>query len=42
MAVWALARLATPQSFAALRARHFSREDDTDVCEEWLTAAAAK
>jgi epoxyqueuosine reductase len=41
MAVWALARLSTAEKFAALRERHFSREDDTDVCEEWLAPPSA-
>jgi epoxyqueuosine reductase len=41
MAVWALARLVTAEKFAALRERHFSREDDTHVCEEWLAPEPA-
>ncbi len=38
-AVWALARLEAPASFAALRARHASQEGDPAVREEWNAAA---
>jgi epoxyqueuosine reductase len=35
-AVWALARLVTPEAFAALRANHLPIETDPQVHEEWL------
>jgi epoxyqueuosine reductase len=37
MAVWALARLAAPDAWAAARGRHVSRETDPDVRAEWVT-----
>jgi epoxyqueuosine reductase len=39
MAVWALARLADPQSFAAVRARYEPAEADPEVRAEWAAEA---
>ncbi len=41
MAVWASARLASPQRFDALRARFAAREQDADVRGEWRRSASA-
>ncbi len=38
MAVWALARLSSPERFGALRSRHLAGETDDDVRNEWLAA----
>jgi epoxyqueuosine reductase len=37
MAVWALARLAEPKHFAALRTRHLDNEPDAQVRAEWTS-----
>ncbi|WP_246161654.1 tRNA epoxyqueuosine(34) reductase QueG [Segnochrobactrum spirostomi] len=38
-AVWALARLATPDAFDAARARHLAAENDANVRDEWRLGA---
>ena len=40
MSVWALARLASPERFAAQRTRHLPNERDDDVAAEWRAAGA--